>query len=92
MQIYDSLSTPLGEKVQGQLVALSEKFVDNATLIIEKINVQKQKGGNDCGLFAIAFATALAFGQSPWDHSYIQESMREHLLKCFKNNRMRPFP
>ena len=34
-------------------------------LSIKVARSQKQKGSNDCGLFAIAFATAIAFGINP---------------------------
>ena len=32
---------------------------------VNMMDVQKQAGGSDCGLFAIAFATALVNGKQP---------------------------
>ena len=50
----------------------------------------KQEGINDCGLFAIAAATALAFGSKP---ARLQQSnMRQNLLKCIKDGIMTLFP
>jgi len=39
-------------------------FQWNSTEVAMKFaHCQKQKGGADCGLFAIAFATAITFGK-----------------------------
>ena len=50
----------------------------------------KQEGVNDCGIFAIAAATALAFGSAPVQLQ--QSGMRDHILKCFEDGTMIPFP
>ena len=51
-----------------------------------------QTNGNDCGLYAIANATALAFGRDPSKEQYIPSKLREHLLKCLEEKEMRLFP
>ena len=56
------------------------------------MNSQKQKGVKDCGLFAIAFATALAFGENPSNIKFCQESMRAHLINCLERDELIPFP
>ena len=43
-------------------------------------NVQKQMGYNDCGIFALAFVTAVAFGIDPCSLYFKQELMRPHLI------------
>ena len=52
------------------------------------MNVQMQAGGSDCGLFAIAFATSLCYGQSPgkfhFDHSTS--------ISCFEGGHLEMFP
>ena len=53
---------------------------------------QKQKGSSDCGVFTIAAITAAAFGQEPITSKFIQGKMRPHLLTCFQNKKMTPFP
>ena len=55
-------------------------------------NVYMQTNGNDCGLYAIANATALAFGRDPSKEQYIPNKLREHLIQCLENKEMRPFP
>ena len=51
-----------------------------------------QTNGNDCGLYAIANETALAFGRDPLKEQYIPSKLREHLIQCLENKEMRPFP
>ena len=53
---------------------------------------QKQKGEKDCGLFAIAFATAIASGLQPSKQNLDQSAMRIHLVHCFNQKQMSPFP
>lgn len=45
------------------------------------VNTQKQEGVNDCGVFAIAVATGLLFGEDPSNLHFDQSSMRSHLLQ-----------
>ena len=52
----------------------------------------KQMGESDCGLFAIATATALCHGLDPTTCMYRQESMREHFHTCLVNREMKLFP
>ena len=52
----------------------------------------KQVGVRDCGVYAIATATLLASGGNPWSVTINQLAMREHLLKCFENFQLTPFP
>ena len=55
-------------------------------------SVQQQPNGVDCGVFAIAFATALAFGDDPTRKRFNVKKMRHHLRDCLKVKRMSPFP
>ena len=63
---------------------------DQVTLVNEK--VQRQVGSNDCGLFALAFATDLCHGLDPVNQRYEQGSMRQHYVSCLENGAMLPFP
>jgi len=55
-------------------------------------NGVQQTGASDCGLFAIAYATTLAFKADSSQTRYNQKLMREHLLDCFAAKTMKPFP
>lgn len=61
---------------------------------IYPVQVYQQEGGDDCGLLAIAFAVHAASGS--WEPietiSFDQNKMREHLIWCFEENRLLPFP
>lgn len=54
--------------------------------------VQQQKGGMDCGLFSIAFALHLALGDDLKKLIFHQDAMRQHLIKCFLDKKLEPFP
>ena len=51
-----------------------------------------QSGNCDCGLFAVAFATAVAYGLNPGQCLFDQHKMREHLHQCLVKQRLTPFP
>ena len=46
------------------------------------MKVHKQCGVRDCGLFAVAFATAICFKQNLFV-PFKQDLMRLHLVQCF---------
>ena len=58
-------------------------------------NAIKQKGFKDCGVFAIAIAASLAhigLDGTMACSSFNQSGMRDHLLLCFENMCLTPFP
>ena len=58
---------------------------------VKIVKSAKQKGGTDCGVFAIATATALAHGILNLS-SFDQSVMRLHLVNCFKEHLTTLFP
>jgi len=74
VMIYDSLYDNIDP---GTLTVIHRLF--GPTAMPESVEVQKQHGTADCGVFAIAFATAICFKQKlvvPFDQSL----MRHHLV------------
>ena len=54
---------------------------------------QKQSNNTaDCGVFAIAFATAICNGQDPEKLLFKTSEMRKHLHDCLENKKMQQFP
>lgn len=53
---------------------------------------QRQANGFDCGVFAIAFAVSLAFGDNPALLAYDPKRLGTHLKKCFSTRELKPFP
>ena len=90
VKVYDSLynspSTTAVEHVCRMLHHQGEKV----TVASQK--VQKQTNSDDCGLFAIAFATTLCYGEDPTKTRYEQSTMRRHLVDCIEGLEMTLFP
>ena len=51
-----------------------------------------QSNQSDCGIFAIAFATALVHGHHPGMYVFQRSAMRMHLVKCIENGKLTMFP
>ena len=84
--IYDSMLHSLGghgRKQVAALVACQEKEIS-----IKMMKVQQQEGENDCGLFAIALATALSKGVQTGHSVFKQSEMRKHLLTLWASIRV----
>ena len=89
--VFDSLYTSIDESTKAIITSVFQA-PDNGTLTIRYVNTQKQADTNDCGLFAIASATAIAFGSDPSNHIYHQGEMRSHLHQCFVKGLLTQFP
>ena len=86
VMIYDSLYDNIDATTRS---IISDLF--GSAAMPEIVKVHKQQGLKDCGLFAVAFATAICFKQElavPFN----QEIMREHLVQCFEQGVCLPFP
>ena len=57
--MYTTISTNVTRQIAAIMARPEEKITVNM------MDMQKQVGGSDCGLFAIAFATALVNGKQP---------------------------
>ena len=90
MKVYDSWFTYSDKETEKVICSL---FQWDATKISLKFaRCQKQVGPEDCGLFAIAFATAIAFGKLPSKLKLVQHDLRAHLVNCFNKGKMSLFP
>lgn len=61
-------------------------------VMIKIINVQQQCGSNECGLFALAFASDLCAHRDPFTRVYFESKFRSHLLTCFVSGKTTHFP
>lgn len=74
-------------------VSASLMFLEcNTSITVQIPSCKQQIGSNDCGLFAIANATAVCFGFNPSHCVWKQNKMRPHLARCMKNGKMEMFP
>ena len=89
VSVYDSAYTKWDEPT---LCLLKKQFHCSPSNITILKNVQKQQGGKECGLYAIANATSVAHGKDPLKMNYTESLMREHLTRCFSNGTLELFP
>ena len=88
--VYDSLNTTPTSSLIKQINQLFSP--DGTNISFQQIKCIQQNGVRDCGVFAIAYATDILNGNKPHEITYDQKKMREHLINCFKHEKMTPFP
>ena len=87
VKVYDSLYASQDEETHE---AVKHMFSDTS-IQVTTVNAPKQKGGMDCGVFAIAASTCLAFGGDPPTIVIHQASVRDHLLQYFEEKVLTQF-
>ena len=90
VRVFVSLFTNCDKESEAVIRGLYQGDTENLKIIMSRC--QKQNGGKDCGLFAIAFAVALVFNQPTSKLKFSQQKMRFHLVECFTKQEMIPFP
>lgn len=88
--ILDSLYPTAPLRVVKQVAALLKPQTPAITLNFA--DICQQKGSSDCGLYAVAFATALCKGFDPMTVEFDQSKMRKHLLQCLERGHIEEFP
>lgn len=88
--VYDSLYPSVSTCVHKQIAALLH--TSSREIRVKIMDMQIQAGTCDCGLFAIATATALLSGGQPGACTFKQTEMRKHLYDGFKQGKLLPFP
>ncbi len=77
VHLYDSVYPCAGTHVKAQVAAILHSETPSITL--QFMNDQMQAGLYNCGLFAAAFATALALGKPPGEYHFTQDKMKRFL-------------
>lgn len=92
--VYDSANTTLTPPLRRQLVRVYSLLASGPDKLIEVTvkRCQKQIGGNDCALFAVANAVALLRGVDPATVKFQQPKMRQHLQECLEKHVLTMFP
>ena len=60
------------------------------SITIEIMDVLKQRGCVDCGLFALAFSTSLCIQEQPSEKRYSQKDLRARLYSIFDSDSSSP--
>lgn len=87
--MYDSLYQYL-DRESIQLVEILFQC-DGIDPQIKISHCRKQMVAKNRGVFAIAFATAIAHGLNPSRQNFNQQAMRIHLVDCFDNKLLHCF-
>lgn len=89
VNLMDSLAKPV---ISKELKEPVEALLGPNFQGISNIPVQQQMNVSDCGVFAIAFATCLVYGQNPCNVIFDIPRMRQHLHRCLRAGMMQLFP
>ena len=84
------LINPISSHTKEQIAAIL--FSDKEEIQLQFKLVQVQHGNADCGVFAVAFATALCSGRDPTEIQFIHHQLRAHLKKSLLENMITEFP
>ena len=82
VKVFNSLCTFCDKETEATIDNLFQWDSKKVSVMFSRC--QKQIGGVDCGLFAIAFATALAYGKQASKMRFVQEELRQ--CRCFLVN------
>ena len=86
VNVYDSNYVAVSTHLHVQIACLL--MTKHAEITINFVDMMKQSISYNRGLYAIAYATALAYGNDPAIHQYSQEKVRPHLWKCLNDRKM----
>ncbi|XP_077984179.1 uncharacterized protein LOC144438855 [Glandiceps talaboti] len=87
VQVYDSIGGREEEEDPNVLRAIDRLMSTHGRdYTIQWMNADKQSNGYDCGLHAIANATALCHGVDPTTCKWNQSEMRNHLKSCIQKD------
>ncbi len=75
-----------------QKVIASPLYSDSAEIFLKIEDVQNQQDEHSCGLFAIAFAVSLCYGEDPRKIMFVKSGMPNHLLACLMKGEIEPSP
>ena len=89
VQVYDSVYSTVDAKTVD---VINNIFVITDETKIDLKRLQIQDGSQDCGLFAIATATALLNSLDMSQITFCQKDLRRQLTTCFIDKLITPFP
>ena len=90
VKVYDSAFHLIDHATEKVIVNLFQYTDTLPTIKLGRL--QKQKGSNDCGVFAIVCAAAIAFGAQLEKQNLTQNMMSTHLVNCLSSESFSAFP
>ncbi|XP_033636978.1 uncharacterized protein LOC117297905 [Asterias rubens] len=92
IKVMDSKNMGLTRQLTHQVINLCEGDDNTGAWEVRLPRMHRQRGSSDCGVFALAYATELAFKGDPEIVVYEQKRLRQHLKDCLEAMEMSPFP
>ena len=89
---YDSSYSTLYPVTKQVIANLFHLKCNGSKLNIHIKDVTHQSGIVDCGLYAIAYITSLAYGNDPSTLVFYQEMLRPHFIQCLQQKLLTEFP
>ena len=87
VQIYDSMYRwQLTTTTQLQIAAIMKTSAPHIT--VEFVEVQRQNGSDDRGVYAIAFAVALSLSKDPGTLTFAESDIRKHLFNMLNKKKL----
>ena len=90
VDVYDSMYKTMSPWTKMQITSILCFIGPEVTVKLR--HFQRQRGGIDCGLLAIAAAAALCAGKDPSNMRFNQDLMRDHYITCLENQDITDFP
>lgn len=90
VRVYDSKHELPNAHVRKQIAAMAQ--TRQSVLVLQSMNVDRQKLKGSCGLLAVAYAASLCMGQDPVNIVYTHAVLRRHLKDCVIAGSLQPFP
>ena len=88
--LYDSAYTSIVGNCKHIIAQLLN--TDGDSFLVNIMDIGKQVGAADCGLYAIATLTCLAHGKDPCNIVFKREDLRSHLQDILETFQIKEFP
>ncbi len=85
VNVFDSLFNDVHKDSVSIVSSLNRKLTDISKIEVRFHDVVKQKNGNDCGLYAIAFAKLICSSRNPSEVEFIPSTLCSHLTRLVRD-------
>ncbi len=94
VNVFDSLFNDVHQDNVSIISSLNRKLTDISKIEVRFHDAVKLKNGNDCGLYAIAFAKLICSSRNPSEVEFIPSTLRSHLRDFSVNSEaeLKDFP
>jgi len=91
VEVYDSVYTTVSDETMLNICRIVDGGSDSM-LTVRLMNVQRQRGNTDCGVFVCAYMERIVRGEEVVGVVYDTNVFRPHLVRCLSSGILEPFP